>query len=461
MNLITELRKVEGFNEIPDNQLIWLIDKGQLVRYAAGEMVFEQGTAVEYMQIVLQGRIVLKMQQKDQFRTVSEVSPYSVMGSLPYSKANTASGYSTAMDEVIVFALHKDHFREMIIAHEALTTVLVHHMTTRVRSFTKLQQQNDKMSSLGKLSAGLAHELNNPSSAVIRSAQALSRQLRGLSEKFRNINSIRLSDAQVNSLTTQLLSKIRNGIIQLPVMERSDQEDNIAIWLEEAGFPDGYELAENFVDYDYSIEELDHIRELVGISQLVPVMEWLNQLLLAERTVAEIGEASKRINELVRSVKSYTHMDKAPEKQLSNIHTGLNNTLTMLNHRLKKDTIVIQKKYDEDLEQIPLYVSEINQVWTNLIDNAIDAMEESPKRILTIETKKDNNCLLVTIQDTGSGIPQESLDHIFDPFYTTKEIGKGTGLGLDVVQQIVTQHNGKITVHSQEGETRFMVCLPY
>ncbi|MEM9390845.1 MAG: HAMP domain-containing sensor histidine kinase, partial [Bacteroidota bacterium] len=191
----------------------------------------------------------------------------------------------------------------------------------------------------------------------------------------------------------------------------------------------------------------------------LPVINWLNQVLTTEKLVNEIEDASQRINDLVLSVKSYTHMDQAPEKHPVDIHKGIHNTLTMLKHKIGKGGIEVETILSE-LPAVPLFVSEMNQVWTNLIDNAIDAMEDSNTKKLNIETLRDGDFVNINITDSGKGIPEDILDKIFDPFFTTKPVGKGTGLGLDVVQQIISQHNGAIKVNSKPGKTTFNICLP-
>jgi signal transduction histidine kinase len=190
------------------------------------------------------------------------------------------------------------------------------------------------------------------------------------------------------------------------------------------------------------------------------VIGWLYQVFTTEKLVGEIEEAAKRINTLVTSVKGYTHMDQAPEKQLTDIHVGIRNTLTMLNHKLKKNNIKLIENFQADLPQANIFVSEMNQVWTNIIDNAIDAMEGRANSTLEIKTEKSGAFVNVSIIDNGPGIPKEIQDKIFDPFFTTKSIGKGTGLGLEVVRQIISQHNGKVYVNSEIGRTEFVICFP-
>ncbi|MCG8320842.1 MAG: hypothetical protein MI921_15170 [Cytophagales bacterium] len=287
---------------------------------------------MDYLFIIFQGKFSIKVEQGSQFRNVGGFEPYSITGMLPYSRAVAARGYADSIGDSEVLRLHKDHFRFMITHHEELTTALVHIMSTRIRSFTKLEQQNDKMMALGKLSAGLAHELNNPSAAVVRSARILKKHLSLLPRNFKNVIKIRMSDEQVDSVNNLLFTKIEEGVKSLTLMEKTELEDEIAEWLEQQGMEDGYEMAENFADFGFNGDDLQLISDQVPEVDMLPVINWINQNLTTEKLVNEIGEASQRINDLVRSVKSYTHMDRAPEKQPVDIHEGINNTLTMLNH---------------------------------------------------------------------------------------------------------------------------------
>ena len=213
--------------------------------------------------------------------------------------------------------------------------------------------------------------------------------------------------------------------------------------------------------FGYEVDDLDKMKDELPENSLSAVIHWINQTLTTNRLIGEIEEASQRINKLVSSIKSYTHMDQAPEKAATDLHIGINNTLTMLNHKIKGTGIEIVKDFDERLPQPKILASEMNQVWTNLIDNALDAMDSAETKVLTIRTLRDGEFINVVIGDSGSGIPPEIQDKIFDPFFTTKGIGQGTGLGMEVVQRIIkNQHNGAITFTSEPGKTEFKVCLP-
>ena len=332
-------------------------------------------------------------------------------------------------------------------------------MTNRTRDFTRLQQRNEKMMALGKLSAGLAHELNNPAAAIVRSSLELKSHLTTTPENFKQVILMRLVPEQVDAVNEIIFPRMNRSEPQkLTMMERNALEDEIAGWLEDQGLDDGYEIAENFAEFGITIDDVEQIGDILEGKHVPPVFNWLNNLLTTERLVNDIQEASSRISELVTSVKTYTHMDRSPDRVSSDIHEGINSTLTMLNHKLKEKNIQVSKDFQDELPTIPLFVSEMNQVWTNLIDNAIDAMEK--EGTLTITTHAEGDHLRVDIEDNGSGIPPDIKESIFDPFFTTKSVGEGTGLGLDIVKKIVEQHEGTIHLTSEPGHTQFTTCFP-
>ncbi len=460
MNLLQELEHIDIFKEIPQHQLQWIIDNGELRQFEEGEYLFSKGESMDHLFIVLNGKFDIKAKQNNQFRLVGHIEANEVSGNLPYSRAKLAGGYGVASKKANVLALHIQYFPEMIQNHHELTTVLVHEMSTRIRKFTQLQQQNDKMMALGKLSAGLAHELNNPSAAVIRSAQELKKHLGFLPEDFKRVIQIKISEGEVDTINDMLFAKISAGTSDQSMMEKANLEDEIVDWLEDNDMSECYEIAETFADFDLNLDDLEMVKNTLRKEDLGPVVNWLSQVLTTEKLVNEIEEASQRIKSLVGSVKSYTHMDQSPEKQEVDLHIGIRNTLTMLNHKIKKGNIQVVEQFDEQLPKPNVFISELNQVWTNLIDNAIDALESTENKELKIETFRQGEFVNVNIIDNGKGIPEDIQSKIFDPFFTTKAIGKGTGLGLDVVHQIITQHNGAVKVTSSPGNTTFNVCIP-
>ncbi|MEO8473018.1 MAG: ATP-binding protein [Chryseolinea sp.] len=460
-DLIEELRAVPEFKELPPNQLEWLADKGTVVAYSDGDMVFKKGDVIDHLRILLKGEVHYYIQQAGSQRHLGRVERYEITGQLPFSRLKSAAGSGVVKGDALVFSLHKNYFLEMIQNHYELVEVLVHVMTDRVRDFTKQQQQDEKMMALGKLSAGLAHELNNPSAAVVRSAHELKRHLSNETDNFKRLIRIQATDEGVDKVQSMLVSWIaKSKGLSFTLMEKTSLEDDLNDWMGENDIEINEELAETFAQFGIGPSELESIKALLRPQDVIPIIQWIYKILTTEQLVGEIEEAAKRINALVTSVKGYTHMDQTPEKELGDIHIGIRNTLTMLNHKFKKNSITLTENYQMGLPQAMIYVSPINQVWTNLIDNALDALEGTPGSKLEIKTERKNEFIQVSIIDNGPGIATDIIDKIFDPFFTTKAIGKGTGLGLEVVRQIVNQHQGKIEVTSTPGRTCFMVCLP-
>ncbi len=456
---LENLQQVQEFTQVPDNQLQWLIDKSYVQFLDKGSFLFQRGDPIDKLFIVLEGKIEIKVQQNGNYKHVALLNINQIGGLLPFSRASSALGFGEVIEKSKVLILEKSFFKEMISNHYELTESLVHKMTSRVREFTKDNVQAEKMMSLGKLSAGLAHELNNPASAMERSAKALKEHLGNVPEKFKRVVSIRMEEQEIDSINKVLFDKLQNRPENnMKLIERNEKEDELEEWLEDHGVDNAYELTETLLDFCMDVEAMEGIYKTTGQKNFSNAIEWIENVLTTEKMVDEIGEASNRISSLVHSIKSYTHMDRAPEKIATNIHVGIKSTLVMLNHKLKKKNISLEKDFNDDLPKIKIFVSEINQVWTNLIDNAIDAMDHSG--ILKIKTYKEQDFLKTEIIDNGKGITEENLTNIFDPFFTTKAIGEGTGMGLEVVQRIINQHQGDITVKSKKGETIFTVCLP-
>ncbi len=462
-NILAILQKFETFQDVPPSQLAWMIDRADCLELDQGDLLAKPGDSINYMYIVLEGKIMIRLQQNGQRRIIGEVEEGGITGALPYSRVKNASGELSIIKPSKLLLLDRKYFREMIQQNHELTEKLVHIMTSRVRDFTKTQQFNEKMAALGKIAAGLAHELNNPAAAVVRNALELKKHLSTVPDKFKRVISIRMNDQQIDTVNNILFSKLeRKGTKNLSLSERTTQEDEIVDWLEERDIEldDPYELAATFIEFGLGIPDLDkmctHIPEK---KDLPPVVGWLDNVLSTEKLVLEIEEASQRISELVKSVKNYTHMDRSPEKQRADIHEGIRNTITILKHKFKNNKVSLEQNFHEDLPQVMIYVNEMNQVWTNLIDNALDAMEKDGG-ILELKTWQEGDFVKIDVIDSGTGIPEDLADKIFDPFFTTKDIGKGTGMGLDLVHKIMQKHNGDIRVASQPGRTQFTVCLP-
>jgi signal transduction histidine kinase len=318
------------------------------------------------------------------------------------------------------------------------------------------------MMALGKLSAGLAHELNNPAAAIVRGSDSLKQHLALEPESFKDVMNVRMETKDVDFVKDKLFEILaRTEKPRLTLVQRTELEDELHEWLDEHKVQNSDEVAENFLDYAFSCDDMEQFHQHIPDQYLSPVLNWINTNLVTERMVQDINEASQRIFRLIQSVKNFTHMDQGNGKELIDIHAGIENTLTMMQYKLKKANIQVVEEFDQGLPRVMALVGELNQVWTNLIDNAVDAMEVNGRGQLIIRTQIDHSFAKVSIIDNGPGIPENIKSSIFDPFFTTKGIGKGTGLGLDMVCRIIQgQHRGSVKVDSVPGRTEFIVCLP-
>jgi signal transduction histidine kinase len=455
------LRSIDTLKEVPAEQLQWWIDHSRHYIVSEGDDAFEEDDAITATLVVVSGSFKLFYMQNGSMRELPEFGPQTIMGHLPFSRGKVAGVTARAISDAQLMEFPITLMQELIHTHFELTQALVHIMTDRVREGTAYLQQHEKMMALGKLSAGLAHELNNPAAAIVRSSTLLKQHLLQQPETFKKAISVRMDANQVDALTGRMfevMSRSRQTVLTL--MQRSDKEEELTDWLDEHEVENALEIAEHFVEFGFEPDDLEFFNDHVKMPHLSPVLNWVNNNLITEKMVTDIQEASQRISDLVGSVKNFTHMDRAQDKQFSDIRIGIRNTLTMLNHKIKKGSVTVIEQFDETLSDVKAFIGELNQVWTNIIDNALDALEGTPDSTLEIKTERDKEFVKVTIADNGPGIPKDDIDKIFDPFFTTKEIGKGTGLGLDVVLRIVKQHRGSIKVTSVPGRTAFVVCFP-
>ncbi|HEY9259531.1 ATP-binding protein [Chitinophaga sp.] len=456
----TQLKNIPALKEVPLEQLDWLLTHSEERWVPEGEPLFKAGDPVVTTTIVISGKVRISATINGHYRELAELNDDSITGWLPFSRVKNAMGTGLCLKDTRVISCHADILKKEIEQHYELTEALVHIMTSRVRDNTNFQQQNEKMMALGKLSAGLAHELNNPVAAITRSATALYDNIRHLPDIFRQMSAICLSEKEAGVLVDQLL-QMQAGRPEKAqgMLELSDKTMELEDWLDTKDITQ-LEIAEVLAEYDQDKEVLDKFCQQFPPQHLPVIFSWIHSALVANRMVTDLQLSAKRIADLVGSVKSYTYMDQEPDKQFIDIHTGISNTLAMLNFKIRRGNIEVVEQYDTTLPKIKALPGELNQVWTNLVDNAIDAMEVNKKGRLEIATTKDRQYVHVTITDDGPGIPADIQSRIFEPFFTTKEIGKGTGLGLDVVMQIVQRHQGVVKQVSVPGKTIFTVSFP-
>ncbi|HEY5392322.1 MAG TPA: ATP-binding protein [Hanamia sp.] len=456
---LDNLKIVKEFQQVPDGQLQWLIDQGETIELEKDELLFNVGEPVNICFILLEGKMRICSAQSGNQKELRILDPGQFTGYLPYSRATITPAFCEAIKKSWVFKCSKEKLKEGFGTHFELIEAMVHMMLSRVREFTSIQQQNEKMFALGKLSAGLAHELNNPAAAISRAAALLQTQVSRLPHLFKSIADLRIEPEKVEKISNLIINKINTEPPSLTMMQKANREDELTDWLDDNGLKDTD--PEGLVERGFTTDELDVFKACSTNEHLPVLLEWVSNYLVTNKMADDIRTSSDRISTLVGAVKNFTFMDKNTDRQLTNIHTGIRNTLTMLNFKLRKGNINVIEHYDDSIPPIKIFPGEMNQVWTNIIDNAIDAMEVNGKGNLTITTTHDDRFLKITIKDDGPGIPDAIKQNIFAPFFTTKEMGKGSGLGLDVVSRIMIQHNGEVKVKSAPGATEFEICLPF
>src|SRR5579864_5799977 len=451
----SELLRVPVFNDLPDDQLDWFISQSQELKLKAGDTYSRQGDPADAMFVILEGQLQGRGELAGDTITF-QLKAGDVTGVLPFSRMKQFTVSQRAETDGRALRFPASQFPELVQKMPELTKRLVGLMSDRIREVTRLEQQRDRLASLGKLSAGLAHELNNPASAAKRAASQLGAVLKKIRDASLELGKQDLTPTQKSEIEKLETSFTQPDVVPPDALTMSDLEDQIDSLLRSHGQNDLWMLAAGLARRNIKPEVVESLftnldadtarAALVRIAASVEVASLLH----------EIESSTSRISDLVGAIKEYTHMDQAPVQNVD-IAKSLETTLTILNHKLKQG-VVVQRDY----QRVPLLVnsfgSELNQVWTNIIDNAIDAMRGEGE--LRVRTYRDGDCVVIEIGDNGPGIPSEVQPHIFEPFFTTKGVGEGTGLGLDTVQRIVKKHRGNIQVSSKPGETRFQVWLP-
>ena len=451
----SELLHIPAFADLPDEQIAWFISQSQELKLRPGDVYARQGDPADAMFVILEGEFQWRGELGGQ-PVVFSSKPGDITGALPFSRMKQFTVSGSAVTDGRALRFPASRFPDLVQRMPELAKHLVGLMSDRVRETTRIEQQRDRLAALGKLSAGLAHELNNPASAAKRATSQLRDILKKIKDASHELGRRDLSAAQKSEI-----EKLEATFTQLDgpppdALTASDLEGRIDALLRSHGQNDLWQLSAGLARRNVKPEVLETLfgaleadtarAALVRIAASVEVADLLN----------EIESSTSRISDLVGAIKEYTYMDQA-KVQTVDIVKSLETTLTILNHKLKRG-VTVQRDY----HRVPLLVnsfgSELNQVWTNIIDNAIDAM--GGKGELRVRTYRDDGCVVVEIGDNGPGISPEIKSHIFEPFFTTKGVGEGTGLGLDTVQRIVKKHKGNIQVSSKPGDTRFQVWLP-
>ncbi len=461
---IEDLKKIIVLSEVPDEHLQWILDHSEYHEYDDGTVIMKTGEVPEFMMLIIEGVLSFYMNKSGTlvhyYDFANDDASGGASGLLPYSRMKVSPGTSIVNGKLRCYRMHKKYFTELEHLNPELIQRLIGYMTERARSFATTQLQYEKVNALGKLAAGIAHELNNPASAITRISSELFGRLRenyGLTEKLLHY---KISDEHIKSIRSKVEEKEKEyaNKKKLSLLQRMQREEEINAWLEQNGLHGNNLAGETFADAGFTGEDLESIKHGAGNKAFIHVLQWVENLLTSQRVIKDLEEASTRISNLVGAIKSHVHMDQTNDLQLTDIHRDIENTLTLLGYKLREKNITVKKIFCENLPDVPAYVGELNQVWTNIIDNAIFALEKDGE--LIIETICDTKNLNVKIIDNGSGIPPEILSRIFDPFFTTKKVGEGTGIGLDLVRRVIKHHNGEIKVNSKPGRTEFIICIP-
>jgi signal transduction histidine kinase len=454
--LVNRLALLPKMENIPRGELEWLVAHGRLEAYNAGTVIAPKGKRIEKLWIILSGHITVQRDRGTGSRHVTEWRAGSVTGMLPYSRMTGPPGDNYLEENSEFLTIHEKDFPEMIRQCPVFTTYTVHSMLDRARVFKTSDLQNEKMVSLGKLAAGLAHEINNPASAIVRGAKQLLDSLAETDAASNAIGAAGLSDDLFKSIEQVRSSCLAQPTVNvLSPIKQADREEMIADWLSDHQMDPTY--AESLATTTVTIDLLDKLANMTSDDKLPFVLRWIAAGCTTHSLVVDILNASTRISELVSAVKRFTYMDKSAKPELVNIEAGLRDTIRVLASKVKSKGASITIDVEADLPNVYANGSELNQVWLNLVDNALDAISESGN--IKINVRKELDRVVVSIIDDGQGISPELMPRIFDPFFTTKPPGEGTGMGLEITRRLVNTNHGDISVKSRPGQTEFRVSL--
>jgi signal transduction histidine kinase len=457
VELLARLTAHRTVGTAPRPELEWLAARGTLKRYEPGDMIARKGEPVEALFIILKGRLSHLVDPGGTWRKVMDWREGDVTGQLPYSRLAKAPGNSVIDESAEILCVPREHVAAMPFECPHVTAALVHVMVDRARAFKSSDLQVEKMASLGKLAAGLAHELNNPASAAARSAQLVSESLAEFDDASRALGA-----AQLTARELELIDRVRDLCMAGPAtsvltpVERSDREESIADWMAAHQVDESY--AASLAETDVTLDLLDELAGSLTGEKLGATLRWVAAGCTIRGLARDIERAASRVHALVSAVKGFTYMDHATAPELVDVGKGLTDTLTVLASKARGRSASLTVDVPTDLPRVRALGGELNQVWANLIDNALDAVKDGGR--VRVAARAEGKTLVVRVADDGPGIPAELRSRIFDPFFTTKPVGKGTGLGLDIVRRLVGQNDGLIDVESEPGRTEFRVTLP-
>lgn len=458
MNL-QDLRKSPLFQGLSDEELQKLMDMAEPVSLRAGDVLIRQGEPGDAAYVVMQGEFEVQKQTGQSLIKIDVRNPGDVVGEMALLSRAPRNATLIAKTDGEVLRIPQEAFETLLQSSTTAAMAVLHWVMSRLTQNESLLHQQEKMAALGTMSAGLAHELNNPAAAAQRSAS----QLRDSQSRWltltHQIESAAIQHGHTGWLEDFIQETTRRfgSPIKLDALERIDRVDELQNWLEANSVESAWELAPGMVNFGWEAESLEKLKNTLSLSLFALALQWLGMCCLMMGLLSEVLQTTERISQIVHAVKSYTYLDQAPLLEVD-VHEGLESTLMILQHKLKKG-VTIKREYAPDLPRIEAYASELNQVWTNIIDNAVDVM--NGKGEIKIKTYEEDQRVIVEIADNGPGIPQDIQSRIFEPFFTTKAPGHGTGLGLHISHDIIAnRHQGQLTVESKPGETKFRVALP-
>jgi signal transduction histidine kinase len=454
------LRSVKVFTDLADEEIGWLAEHAEEVRLADGEASIREDEPADRMVAVLSGELVGRREKGAADGRTFIARAGEVTGMLPFSRMSTWRATARANGPVWLAVIPATLFREMLARIPVLEGRLIGVMTDRTRETTRAEQQNEKLLALGKLSAGLAHELNNPASAVGRAVVELRTRITGLPPLTAELIAQGVDRQQMTALCKLRGGPDRHAAAALDPLALSDLESAVSDWLEARGVKDAWRLAPAFAAAGMTADDLAGFTNGIPEAALPAAIAWSEAGLAIDALLTDVENAARRISDLVGAVKEYSYMDRGlTERAATDLHRAIDSTLTMLGHKARVKNVTLVKDYAPDLPPIQAFAGELNQVWTNLLDNALDAVADGGK--VTVRTRRKNHHVEVEIGDDGPGVPADLQGRIWEPFFTTKPMGQGSGLGLDITRRIIVlRHGGEIRLDSQPGDTRFTVCLP-
>jgi signal transduction histidine kinase len=456
--LVARLQQHRTIGSAPAEELAWLAAHGAILTLAPGERLLADQPVVDSLWVVLSGRFSIRIDRGAGPRKVMEWVGGDVSGYLPYSRMTSAPGDVTVEEATEVLTVHRNCYRELITGCPELTAMLVHVMVDRARQFTFSDFHVEKMNSLGRWAAGLAHELNNPASAVVRGAKSLHRQLDDLDASARALGEAGLPPAAVAMVDqVRKICESETGRVGRSPLERVDREDAIESWLRahHVELPDIEALARSSV----TMEVLDRLAAALDDRTLPLALRAITASRIAHQTASEVEAAASRVHTLVLAVKGFSRLDQSAAPVPFALGQGLRDTLAVLNSKARGKDVSVTLDIAADLPQVVGVAGELNQVWANLIDNALDAAP-AKGHVQVIACRLVDGYVTVKVVDNGPGIPEQLRSQVFDQFFTTKPLGQGTGLGLDIARRIVRNHDGVLEFDTRPGRTEFRVVLP-